>query len=55
MIKQYYSLMKSNTWDIISLQKGRKIVRCKWVYKTKYDADGSVDKHKACLVAKGFS
>ena len=27
----------------------------KWIYKTKYNEDGSIQKHKACLVAKGYS
>jgi hypothetical protein len=31
------------------------LVGCKWVYKTKYDVDGKLKKHKAHLVAKGFS
>jgi hypothetical protein len=35
--------------------RGRKLVICKWVYKTKYASDGSVERHKAQLVAKGFS
>jgi hypothetical protein len=35
--------------------QGRKLVRCKWVYRTKYASDGSVERHKAWLVAKGFS
>jgi hypothetical protein len=55
MTEEYFSLMKNHTWDLVSLPKGRKIVRCKWIYKTKYATNGSVDKHKACLVAKGFS
>ena len=55
MAEEYSSLMKNHTWDLIPLHKGRKLVRCKWVYKTKYAADGSVDKYKARLVAKGFS
>eukprot|EP00253_Pinus_taeda_P005612 PITA_05612 len=38
-----------------SSTKGTKLVRCKWVYRTKYGPDGKVDKHKARLVAKGFS
>ena len=40
---------------LVPLPKGRKLVRCKWVYRTKYGPDGKVDKHKAILVAKGFS
>ncbi|KAH9292456.1 hypothetical protein KI387_042361 [Taxus chinensis] len=55
MQDEYSSLMKNNTWDLVPLPKGRKLVRCKWVYKTKYAADGSVEKYKARLVAKGYS
>jgi hypothetical protein len=47
--------MENDTWDLVPLPKGRKLVRCKWVYKTKYASDGSVERHKAWLVAKGFS
>ena len=55
MNEEYRSLMVNDTWDLVPLPKGRKLVRCKWVYRTKYATDGSVDKHKARLVAKGFS
>ena len=47
--------MKNHTWDLCSLPKGRKLVRCRWVYRTKYAADGSIDRYKTRLVAKGFS
>ena len=52
---EYSSLMKNQTWDLVPLLEGRKLVRCKWVYRTKYAADGSIYKYKAHLVAKGFS
>ena len=33
----------------------RKLVKCKWVYKTKFDVDGSPLKYKTILVAKGYA
>ena len=55
MDEEYRSLMENNTWDLVPLPKGRKLVRCKWVYRNKYASDGSVERLKARLVAKGFS
>eukprot|EP00253_Pinus_taeda_P016715 PITA_16715 len=55
MNEEYHSLLANDTWDLVPLLKGRKLVRCKWVYRTKYGPDGKVDKHKARLVPKGFS
>ena len=50
-----YSLIANDTWDLVPLPKGSKLVRYKWVYRTKYASDGSVERLKARLVAKGFS
>ena len=47
--------MANDTWDLVPLPKGRKLVRCKWVYRTKYASYGSVERLKARLVAKVFS
>jgi hypothetical protein len=55
MNEEYCSLLDSDTWDLLPFPKGRKLVRCKWVCRTKYRQDGKVDKHKVKLVAKGFS
>eukprot|EP00253_Pinus_taeda_P036077 PITA_36077 len=55
MNEEYRSSLENDTWDLVPLLKGRKLVRCKWVYRTKYGPYGKVDKHKAHLVAKGFS
>lgn len=52
---EYGSLLKSNTWTVCELPKGRSAISNKWVFKLKRKADGSVDKYKARLVARGFS
>ena len=41
MNEEFNSLQKSNTWELVDLPPGRKLVQCKWIYKTKFDADGS--------------
>ena len=55
MNEEYPSLLENDTWDLVPLPKGQKLVRCKWVYRPKFGPDGKVDKHKAHLVTKGFS
>lgn len=50
---EYGALMKSNTWSLVPYC-GQKLVDLKWIFRTKYTANGSVERHKARLVAKGF-
>nr|ABF99203.1 retrotransposon protein, putative, Ty1-copia subclass [Oryza sativa Japonica Group] len=54
MDKEYYALMKNETWHLVPPKKGINIIDCKWVYKIKRKADGSLDRYKGRLVAKGF-
>jgi len=44
------ALEASGTSKITELPKGRKAIGPKWLYETKYKADGSVERHKARLV-----
>lgn len=48
------TLDETNTWDLVSLEPHIKPLGCKWVFKTKLLYDGSVDKLKARVVAKGY-
>jgi hypothetical protein len=47
-------LMKNKTWHLVPPRRGTNIIDCKWVYKIKRRADGSLDRYKARLVTKGF-
>ena len=48
-------LEKNKTWELVELPKDRKMVGCKWVFKSKKGVDGKVERYKAGLVAKGYS
>ncbi|GKF64152.1 ribonuclease H-like domain, reverse transcriptase, RNA-dependent DNA polymerase, partial [Tanacetum coccineum] len=48
------SIVKNNTWKLVSLPIGVILNGLKWLFKIKRNADGSVMKYKACLVAKGY-
>jgi hypothetical protein len=49
------SMSTNKVSDLEEIPKGTKTVGCKWVYKTKYDSQGNIDKFKARLVAKGYT
>ena len=48
------SLISNNTWILVDLPQGSKPIGCKWVFRRKYNTDGSIQTFKARLVAKGF-
>ena len=54
MDDEYSVLMRNKTWHLVPEKRGKNIIDCKWVFKLKYRADGSIDRHKARLFAKGF-
>ncbi|KAL2938151.1 Retrovirus-related Pol polyprotein from transposon TNT 1-94 [Bienertia sinuspersici] len=53
MNEELSALEMNNTWDIVSLPQGKHAIGCKWVYRIKYNSDGSVERHKARLVVLG--
>ena len=38
-----------------SLLPSKKSIGCKWILKTKFHLDGSIERHKAQMVAKGYT
>jgi len=55
MKEELAMINKNGTWQLISRPEDRKVIGVKWVYRTKLNPDGSIHKHKARLVVKGYS
>lgn len=54
MSKEFNSTKENYTWDLVAASKRMNIVGCCWVFTIKYNPDGSIDKYKARIVAKGY-
>jgi hypothetical protein len=48
------AIEESNTSVLTELSAGRKAIGLKWIFKVKRDEQGTVVKHKARLVVKGY-
>lgn len=55
MREEMDALKKNKTWEIVDKPKGKNLVGCKWVFTLKYKADGSLERYKVRLVAKGYT
>jgi hypothetical protein len=55
MVEEYASIIKNNVWEIVPRPLNKSVVNSKWIYKIKHAANGSIDKHNARSVARGFS
>ena len=55
MMEEYQSIMKNDVWDVVLRPEGKSVVTSKWIYKFKHGANGSIEKHKARFVSRGFS
>lgn len=55
MQSQLQALKLTNTWSIVDLPPQKTSIGCKWVYPIKYLVEGSIDRYKARLIAKGYT
>ena len=55
MKEEYGSIMKNDIGELIKLLKNKVPLGFKWLFKPKFNADGSIDKYKSSLVSKGYS
>ena len=54
MKEEVDALHRNQTWTLVPSDSANKIVGNKWIFRVKYNPDGSISKYKARLVAKGF-
>lgn len=54
MDAKYNALLKNGTWELVP-KSDYMPIDCKWIFRIKRKPDGTIDKYKAWLVAKGFS
>ena len=49
------ALNENDTWNLVHLPTGKKVIGCRWVFAVKVNLDGSIARLKARLVAKGYA
>jgi hypothetical protein len=49
------SILSNGTWELVDRPYDYKPVGCNWVFKKKLRPNGTIDKYKGRLVAKGYS
>ena len=54
MNEELLALAKTQAWDMFDLTTGKTIVGCKWIYKIKTRANGSMEQYKTWLMGKGL-
>ncbi|KAM2437291.1 hypothetical protein ACFX1W_014414 [Malus domestica] len=54
MVQEFNALQRCGTWKLVPYHPKMNLLPNKWVFKIKKKADGSVERHKARLVANGF-
>ena len=55
MQNEIIALEQTCTWQIVDLPPAVKPIGCRWIFKIKYNVDGSIERYKARLVTKGYN
>ena len=55
MKEEMLSMANNDVWELVEMPANFKPIGCKWVFKTKKDGKGKIERFKARLVAKGYT
>ena len=54
MGEEFNALVQNYTWRLLPCRDDMNQLSCKWVYRIKYNSDGSIECQKARWVIRGF-
>lgn len=55
MSDEFNSQIRHQIWELVPPHPSYNVIDTKWIFRTKFLPDGSVDKYKSRLVAKGYN
>lgn len=55
MREELLMIKKNQTWELIEKPYDRNIIGVKWMFRTKLNPDGSINKYKARFMVKGYA
>jgi hypothetical protein len=55
MCDEIAALRSNRTWSLVPFHSSMNVVGSRWVYRIKHHVDGSIERYKARLVARGFT
>jgi histone deacetylase 1/2 len=53
MTDEYNALLKNNTWCLVPKPAGANVISGKWIYRVKYNPDGTLSHYKSIWVVRG--
>jgi transposase InsO family protein len=54
-IEEVRAHLENGTWKVVRLPKGKRAIGSRWVFKIKRTVDGSIERYKGRIVAKGYA
>jgi hypothetical protein len=55
MEEEFTALQLNKTWDLVPRPAGTNVISGKWIFKHKFNADGTLERYKARWVLRGFT